>query len=151
MSVGVILDLLLAGLLTVTIAYAVMLNRRLGQIRGGGAQMERLVAELYQASARAEAGIAGLKAAAAGEDGDITHQLEALGKLRGDLDYLVTRAEEQSGRLERMVRDTRATKPVAAPAPVLSPYAAHDAALFGDGPSQSARPGVAKPPRRAAG
>jgi hypothetical protein len=93
MSVPVALDLLVAGLLVATIAYAIILNRRLSQLRGGAEQMARLVSDFYQATARAESGVSALKEVAGRNDSEILEQLQSMQKLRDELEYLVERAE----------------------------------------------------------
>jgi hypothetical protein len=133
MSVAVTLDIFVAGLLVATIAYAIVLNRRLSQLRGGREQMERLINDFYQATTRAESGVTALKEAAGSSDTEIIGQLESLAKLRDELDFLVGRAEAQGDRLEELVRDGRGlTGPaVSGSAKTLAPDAALDAELFG--------------------
>jgi hypothetical protein len=138
MSVPVALDLLVAGLLVATIAYAIVLNRRLTQLRGGTEQMERLISDFYQATTRAESGVSALKEFAGRNDSEILEQLQSMQKLRDELEYLVERAEGQGARLENMI--SRERKPARksptgkspAAAPALAPDAGLDAELFGD-------------------
>ena len=61
MSLAIALDFIVAGLLVATIAYAIVLNRRLSQLRGGSAQMERSMNDFYQATMRAESGVTALR------------------------------------------------------------------------------------------
>jgi hypothetical protein len=107
MSVSVALDLLVVGLLIATIAYAIVLNRRLGELRGGSAQMERLINDFYQATTRAECGVSALKEVAGRGDWGIIEQLESMTKLRDELEFLAERAERQSARLEDLIREGR--------------------------------------------
>jgi hypothetical protein len=133
MSVAVALDILVAGLLVATIAYAIILNRRLGQLHGGREQLERVINDFYQATTRAELGATALKEAAGQSDTEVLEQLESLTNLRNELDFLVTRAETQSARLEEIIGQSRGP---AAQAPTgsatgVAPDAALDAELFG--------------------
>ena len=134
MSVAVALDLLVAGLLVATIAYAIVLNRRLGQLRGGSAQMEQLINDFYQATTRAESGVTALKEVAGRSDSEITEQLGALTKIRDELDFLVARADAQIVRLEDLIREGRGPAAKVSPGPArgLAPDAGLDAELFGD-------------------
>lgn len=138
MSIPVALDLLVAGLLVATIAYAIILNRRLSQLRGGSEQMERLVSDFYQATTRAESGVSALKDFAERNDSGILEQLESMQKLRDELEYLVERAERQGARLEDKISSER--KPAGklpAGATGLAPDAGLDAELFGDPDNRS--------------
>jgi hypothetical protein len=130
MSIALAVDLLVAGLLVATIAYAVVLNRRLGQLRDGGAQMERLINDFYQATTRAESGLMALKEAAGSSD---TGQLESLAKLQDELDFLVTRAEEEGAKLENLIREGRSRTASVSPGATRrqAPDSGLDAELFG--------------------
>ncbi|NKB48473.1 MAG: hypothetical protein GKS02_03800 [Alphaproteobacteria bacterium] len=134
MSVAVALDLLVAGLLVATIAYAIVLNRRLSQLRGGAQQMERLISDFYQATTRAESGLSAMKEVAGRNDSEFFEQFESMKKLRDELEYLVERAEGQGARLEGLISDGRApaAKAPVGPADGLSANAGLDAELFGD-------------------
>ncbi len=134
MSAAMALDILVAGLLVATIAYAVVLNRRLGQLRGGSAKMEQLINDFYQATTRAESGVTALKEVAGRSDSEITEQLGALTKIRDELDFLVARADAQIVRLEDLIREGRGPAAKVSPGAVsgLAPDAGLDAELFGD-------------------
>jgi len=152
MSVAIAIDLLVAGLLVATIAYAVVLNRRLGQLRDGSAQMERLIADFYQATTRAESGVMALKEVAGRSDTDVTGQLESLTKLHDELEFLVARAEEEGAKLEDLIREGRGRTASVSPVATsrLAPDSGLDAELFGDpkntpGSGQSQRTAQAAP------
>ena len=134
MSGAVALDLLVAGLLMATIVYAIVLNRRLSQLRGGSEHMERLINDFSRATALAESGVSALKEVAGRSDTEITEHLESMVKLRDELEYLVERAEAQSARLDGVNRDGRrpATKPSPPATTALPPDAGLDAELFAD-------------------
>ena len=141
MNIPVALDLLVAGLLVATIVYAIILNRRLSQLRGGSEHMECLINDFYEATALAESGVSALKEVAGRSDTEITEQLESMTKLRDELEYLIERAEAQSVRLGGVVRDGRRPAAKSSPAAnvAVPPDAGLDAELFADAqPSKTA-------------
>jgi hypothetical protein len=107
-----VVDLFLILLLTLSIGYGVMLNRRLVALRRDQKDLEKVAISFGKATQRAETGVAQLKAAA---QGSVTALQEAIGRaesLKKDLEYLVERAGGASDRLERsMRRDERAALP----------------------------------------
>lgn len=149
MSLAIAIDLLVAGLLVATIAYAVVLNRRLSQLRDGGGQMERMINDFYQATTRAEAGLTALREVTGRPDSEILKQVESLTKLHDELEFLVARAGEESARLEDLIRDGRGRTAPALPGATgrTAPDSGLDAELFGDPNTAS---GSGRPqPRRA--
>ena len=60
MSLGLVLDGVVAALLVATIAYCAILHRRLVALRGSTSDMHRLMADFAKATERAERGIAEL-------------------------------------------------------------------------------------------
>ena len=99
------LDILLVCLLLAALAVGVRLNRRLSALREGHQGFAKAVAELDSAAARAEAGLAHLRAAA-----DETH------------DQLLTRIETARGLIGRLetasaVAERALDKAAAPPAP----------------------------------
>ncbi|GIX08376.1 DUF6468 domain-containing protein [Elioraea sp.] len=102
------LEALLLVLLAATLLYAVRLERRLGVLRRDNAALEALVAGFNEATARAEASTARLRAAAEGAGQQVAAQTEAAERLRGDLVFLIERGEALADRLDARVRDARA-------------------------------------------
>lgn len=101
------LEVLLAVLLAATLWYAVRLERRLGVLRRDNAALQALIAGFNEATARAEASIARLRAAAEGAGQQVAAQMEAAERLRADLHYLTERAETLADRLDGRVREAR--------------------------------------------
>jgi len=128
-SIG--LNLLLATLLGLTLWLGWRLNRRLTALRDGQAQFAAAVADLDRAAARAERGLAQLRAA-----GDETLEL---------LSGRVEKGRELAGRLERLndvahatldrAEQVRATPPAAQAKPSLPPAIAALQKVWGEGPS----------------
>jgi hypothetical protein len=115
------LEAALAVLLAATLWYAVRLERRLGVLRRDNAALEALVAGFNDATARAEASTTRLRAAAEGAGRQVAEQVEAAGRLRDDLLFLLERGEQLADRLDTVVREARGTlaeRSAPRPAPV---------------------------------
>lgn len=107
MTVAFLLDILVACLLVATIAYAAVLNRKLGRLRSGKAELEALLASFQQATVRAEASISALRTYADASHDDVEEKRTTIKGLRDDIDFLVSRASEQADRLEALIRQGR--------------------------------------------
>jgi Domain of unknown function (DUF6468) len=101
---SIALDLLLALLLATGIAYAWRLHRRLKALHTDRAALEDLVAGLSESAMRAEAGIAGLRAAADQIGDQLQKKLERGRALGDDLGYMLDRGGQLADRLEEAVR-----------------------------------------------
>jgi hypothetical protein len=112
MTLNIILDIVVSGLLLTTIAYAILLSRRLGALRNDKQQLEALVASLDGSSHRAEAGIAALKEAAERIGQQLQQRVDQGKALQGDLSYIIDLGGGLADRLEGTIRarrdDTRA-------------------------------------------
>ena len=100
-------DAVVAVLLVVTISYAVMLNQRLGVLRGDRAKLEALVNGLTVAAQRAESGIAALKEASEDSGRRLEKTIVEGQKLRDDLTYMLERGSLIADRLEGTIRARR--------------------------------------------
>jgi hypothetical protein len=100
-------DAIVAVLLVATISYAAVLNQRLAVLRGDRAKLEELVLGLTVAAQRAEAGIAGLKAAADDVGRGLERRIEQARSLRDDLGYMLERGGPIADRLEGTIRARR--------------------------------------------
>jgi hypothetical protein len=112
MTLNIILDIVVAGLLLTTIAYAILLSRRLGALRNDKQELEKLVASLDTSSQRAEAGIAALKEAAERIGQQLQQRVDQGKALQGDLSYIIDLGGGLADRMEGTIRarreDTRA-------------------------------------------
>lgn len=104
-----LLDGLVAGLLVVTIALAMILNRRFASLRRDRLEFQGLADEFHAAVGRAEDSVGRLKATAAGLESENRNALSH----EEDLRQLIERADAAADRLEAAVRGARA-RPAAA-------------------------------------
>jgi uncharacterized protein DUF6468 len=107
MTLNIILDIVVAGLLLTTIAYAMLLSRRLGALRNDKQQLEALVASLDSSSQRAEAGIAALKEAAERIGRQLQERVDQGKALQTDLSYIIDLGGGVADRLEGTIRARR--------------------------------------------
>ena len=125
---GLLIDIVVAGLLLATIAFAVVLNRRLAALRGARAEFEQLLRDFSAATERAERGIAELREAAEAAGETLGQRIESATGLADDLMFLVERGSGLADRLEQperrapvMHEEAIAPGGEAAPAPQSSP------------------------------
>lgn len=123
-----ILDVIVAILLAATIGYAIMLNRRLSELRKNRDDLARLVNAFNDATQRAEAGIPKLRRAAEEAGSTLQERVEKAQSLRDDLAFMIERADAMANRLEGTVRQAREVKipvPNSGPAPSTAPNPSH--------------------------
>lgn len=119
-----LLDILVAGLLLATIGFAWRLERRIALLRSEKAQFAQLMADFTQATARAEAGVRALEAAAADAGRGLEGLVARAHGLREDLVYMIERAEPIADRLSQAARAEPLVAPAARPvAPAARPDA----------------------------
>ncbi len=133
MPFALILDILIAILLIATIAYAVMLNRRLSDLRKDQSELEELAQSFNDATLRAEESIHKLTGSADDMKRDVQDTLKKAEALRDDLNFLIDRAGVSADKLEESVRSNRPEPPsytgkkvkdtVAPPEPKMQPQA----------------------------
>jgi len=104
---ALILDMLIAILLIATIAYAVMLNRRLTDLRKDQSELEKLAQSFNDATIRAEESIHKLTGSADDMKRDVQDTLRKAEALRDDLNFLIERAGASADKLEERVRNNR--------------------------------------------
>lgn len=111
MPFALLLDILIAVLLIATIAYAVMLNRRLATLRKDQAELEKLSERFNDATVRAEESINRLTGSADDMKRDIMNTMRKAEELHEDLTFLIERAGHSADKLEGAVRSHRPEKP----------------------------------------
>ena len=115
MPLSLMLDILVAILLIITIRYAWVLNKRLGNLRQDKGELEKMALNFHTATDRAEDSIARLKVNAEA----LQASMEKAESLRDDLVFLSERGGAAADRLEVAVRAARDEAGVS-PAPIKS-------------------------------
>jgi Domain of unknown function (DUF6468) len=116
MSLPLAADGIVSILLLITICYAMVLSRKLNALRRDKMALKALVTQLADASASAEAGVAGFRAAAHDIGRTLEKKLQDAQALRDDLAYMIERGGATADRLEGTIRTRReAAAPEAAP------------------------------------
>jgi hypothetical protein len=95
-----LLDAIVAVLLAATIVYAILLNRKLGQLRGNSSEIEKTAAEFHLAIAKAEGSVTKLQVSTDG----LRLQLDKAQSLKDDLTLLIERGDAVADALEEAVR-----------------------------------------------
>jgi hypothetical protein len=109
-----IMDGVVAVLLVVTIWYAVLLNRRLANLRADRDRLEQVIGALQAASHQSEAALGAFKVAAIEAGTELQASVDRAQGTRADLEFMIQKATETADRLERVVRMPReVTGPVA--------------------------------------
>jgi len=147
-----VLDGVVVVLLIATIGYAVILNRRIGEMRRWKAEFDRLITSFNQATTRAEAGIQSLKSIASQRGPDLQRSLDKARSLRDDLAYLVERGDTLADRLTEAVRSSIPTpQAVETPGAAFEPAASETPEADGEtasGPRSEADLGAKRGGRR---
>ena len=121
MTVGLMIELLVAFLLVLTIGYCVTLNRRLKRLRNDEEALRATIAELITATEIAERAILGLKATAGDCDKNLAHRLMEAERLSSELQYYVGQGEGVVGRLVKISEAVRNPGQVETRRPVREP------------------------------
>jgi hypothetical protein len=100
MDTGLIIDVIVIALLAATIFYAFRLERRLANMRGAQAALGDVIRELNGATARDEAGIQGLRAAATSSGQTLDDKIKRARGLGDELALLLQAGERLGNKLE---------------------------------------------------
>ena len=102
--VSLLLDGLVAVLLVATIAYAALLNRRLGILRQGKEELREIVNSFDAAMIRIEAGLGKLKQVANPTGGELKELVAEARALKDELSFLLDRGGTLASRLEKSTK-----------------------------------------------
>ena len=103
MPISLVLDIIIAVLLMLTIAYAVRLNQRLSQLRSDKNELQKLAKTFADATQRAETGIQNLKVSSEA----LQNQMKQAEVLKDDLAYLVDRGSRTADEMVETVRSPK--------------------------------------------
>ena len=105
---GLAADAVVAVLLVATIAYAVVLNRKLAALRGTKAELETVAGRLIESTEKAEGGIESLKDHARDSGQTLQQRVDSAQGLVDDLQFLIEKGSGLAGRLDDLVGAARA-------------------------------------------
>ncbi len=111
------LELILVGLLAITLVHAIRLERALRLLRTDRAALGDAIAGFDDSAREAEAGIGRLHSVSAETAHLLGQRLEKGASLKDDLVLLIERGEGLADRLDELVRSGRSIAPAASTAP----------------------------------
>jgi Domain of unknown function (DUF6468) len=120
---GVIIEMLVAILLALTIAYCISLNRRLKVLKADEQSLRATISELVTATEIAERAIAGLKLTVDECETGLGARLQSADRFTAELDRSIASGKELYERLARIVVAGGGAIPKAPPAPRPAPAA----------------------------
>ena len=101
------LELVLVGLLAVTLVHAIRLERALRLLRSDRAALGEAISGFDDSARQAEAGIGRLHSVSAETAQLLSQRVEQGGSLRDDLAFLIERGETIADRLDGLIRSGR--------------------------------------------
>lgn len=119
---GLVIELMVMGLLCVTIGYCILLDKRLRAVRQDEAVMRKTVVELSAATERAERAIDSLRHTLGDCDRTLAERLRVAERYTADLEDQIRTGDEVLGRISRIVSSAVET-PGAAPLAAVAPAA----------------------------
>lgn len=119
-----VLEVVLVGLLGMTLVHAIRLERALGVLRRDRTALGDALAGFDTSTRQAEAGLGKLQAMAGEAAQQVARRVEHAAALKDDLAFLSARGEQLADRLDALVRAARALDAPPAAAAELRPTAA---------------------------
>lgn len=124
-NLGIIIELIVGGLMAVTIGYCVMLERRLRAVRQDETIMRKTVSELFAATERAERAVDCLRQTLGECDRTLADRLKAAERYAIDLEEQIRSGDDVLNRITRIVStalDSPAIEGAADPAAAFSAH-----------------------------
>ena len=127
---GLVFDVVVCALLVVTIGYAMVLNRKLNDLRAARGEMEKLVADFANATGKAEGGLQALKDRSVEAGQGLAKNVDDACRLADEMAFLVKKGHEISDRLEvSLAASRKLEKQTAEPVGRLAKQALHQAPM----------------------
>jgi hypothetical protein len=137
---AVIIESLVAILLSITIAYCIVLNKRLMRLKADEHALKATISELITATEIAERAIAGLKLTVRECDDNLGERLRTAERFCADIERQVAAGDRVLDRLVRIVSATRPETAVPTPAAPSVPAPAPFAAVPAPAPAPASTP-----------
>ena len=112
LSLGIIVEGLVAILLATTIGYCVILNRRLKRLHADRDTLRKMVADLVESTTLANAAVQELKTAAVEADATLAARLEEGEKLGVELANHITAGRQVMDKIARITSAARNSQPL---------------------------------------
>ncbi|MCW5730740.1 MAG: hypothetical protein KIT20_08285 [Alphaproteobacteria bacterium] len=107
MTLALLLDILLIGLLVATLGFCIRLNGRLQAVRGANQELRQLVTSFDTATEKARAGVAELKLASEAAGRDLKERIEKARALADELAIITESGNRLADRLEHGLTSRR--------------------------------------------
>jgi Domain of unknown function (DUF6468) len=120
-SLGMVIESLVAVLLMLTIAYCMLLNKRLKRLKADEHSLKAVIAELITATEIAERAIGGLKHTVRDVNGNLGDQLTAATEMSAQLKRQLGECDSVVRRLSKITSAARPSSPAPAPEPAPVP------------------------------
>ncbi|WP_299391248.1 DUF6468 domain-containing protein [Pelagibius sp.] len=104
---GLVFDVAICVLLVTTIGYAMVLNRKLTELRRARGDMEKLFGEFSAATGRAEGGLQALKERSVEAGDGLARRVDDACRLADEMAFLVKKGHEIADRLEVSIAESR--------------------------------------------
>ncbi len=114
-NIDIILEVVLVGLLAITLVHAMRLERALHALRHDRAALGDAIAGFDSSTREAEVGISRMQLTTADSTKLLGQRIEQGASLKDDLKFLIDRGEAAADRLDAVVRSTRAAASSAPP------------------------------------
>lgn len=118
---GVVSDVAIILLLVTAIAYAAVLNRKLGLLRQTRGEMEKVIADFAAATDQAQSGLKALKEGSGEASVALARNVSDACRLADEMAFLVKKGNEIADRLEVAISASRKASPVVGPLPAAAP------------------------------
>jgi hypothetical protein len=126
---AMVIELIVAGLLATTIAYCIILNKRLTHLRGDEKMLKQTIVELVAATETAERAIAGLKVTVRECDTNLGDRIRLAERFTAEMDKQLRAGRDVVERIVQITDAARPTVMAARPMPMAMPAAAPLAAV----------------------